>query len=1200
MKKLRPSITTKKMCSLTLAILFSISPSVLANNPEWARDYIGNLNFQLKDDPDLARRIQKLDTAQNEFNKISAKASVLKDKVKKLDTERDSIVSSIDSLEKLISKEVIQKNGLTNQKKVATQKKQAAKSELDLAKAALTQATAAATEAQNAVTNLEKKLADAKTECTASPSAQCQKKVERLTQKLAQANKELSTKNEFKSTAQKNVKTKTQILARVDAQIGKLTESIAKLDNSISSNGVKLVTLKNQKKTKIEQLRVAKQELAPVEKQLESSRNVLTLAKEDKQKYRQRLIARVLDVNRRGALEGADDGHSDGRFLADRLGSYHGSRDGDSDGQNDGLREGRERERSIGYSNGQVDGAARALSEGSEDGTIDGTRQGNIDAATRIGKDDGTNRANSSDAASVGRNQGNLAGMQRAINTGNSRGSQIGQTQAIQKFESAALKKVQLNGDFAGAFARVIPNFPVNHQGRNFDPNGKFNRRIVNSAFSDGYKARYRRRLRASYETNITNIYNSVYDTNYNETFDDFFNRSYPDMRRSGYEAGERDAYNRDYQRHFDNAYNRNRTQFSMNPNRNSNEFKQTYAKVEADTYNSVYESIRRANYASAEEQTFNANIAAQTEIFRSKRHAEVSKIYSEKPVLKFESSSIEDVGINGVAARDGVFQPSENTLHSIVITNYGKVDATNVKVVMENGKEFKVPTIPAGSTATVKGVSKSSVIAQDGSVDTKIITAYSPLSAEVGIQGRHFANPSQGQINAGDKKQNRVKFPLKLTALSTAKTPIIGQANSLQVTMVNESKRNYTGEIKVTLDVNSNSKIITKGFNPVASLGKSTTLKDATLLINDESDIFTPLTFRAIISKNGVTLGHLDSAFTTMAKAPYIEKRGKPIVVANSETSTRDLVDLLSTMGGLSGASVLDVSLEQLNRSVLGNGLKGQTLLLLEKGALKQIDGMLKKSENTSVVLIDELKNGTSGLRKISTFKDAEEFDFNVAGLGNGIKMIFANPMRVGGLKSPVPVAIASMNNYKNFLSFSELMKLSNDQILSRIQTGVNTKSFFSANQDQKQLMQMANIRAIDEVMRINKHYQESGGGLSRDKDIADLVRDDNSLLHNRLSKLVDGKTRDNNASLFLFAHDFYYTIKSALSDYDPIEDRLQFAIHNRMFGALFIKAALKEVKKSYKALKKYDKNLYKKVEDLKGLHAPFVYVEDTNNSRR
>ena len=1183
-----------------MALLFSISPTILAENQDWAKDYIGTLNFKLKDDPDLLSRVKKVDSAQRVVNDLRKQVSTLQAKVDKLAKEKQTITSNISKLQSKISKDVITKNGLITKKKEAKAKKTAADSELKIATTALTQAKKNVQVASTKVENAKKKLATETATCTATPTPQCQKKVKKLQNRLDTAKADLATKVSFQETVKTNVLAKTKIVNRIASQINTLSENITKIDITILADGKKISSLKVQNKSKIAELKVAKANLAPKKQNLTKHLAQLKLLKDDKQNYRQRLIARVLGVNKRGAGEGADDGHSDGRILSNRLGSYHGSRDGDLDGDNDGVREGRERDRAIGYRQGQTDGAARAQSEGSSDGQIEGTEQGNIDAATDIAQADGTQRARSSDAAAVGTRQGNDAGMQRAVSTGNREGTKTGQSQAIKEIEGKPLKNITINGDFAGTFARVIPSFPTRHQGRNYSPNGNFNRRIVNMAFADGYKARYKRRLRASYENNIVAIYNTVYDTNYDDAFDASFNRAYPDYRRAGYEAGEIQAYNRDYQRHYDQAYNHYRTQFSLNPNRDSNEFKQTYARVEASTYSSVYESIRRANFTDAEATTFANNIAAQTEIYRAKRHGEVSKIYNEKPVLQFVSSKLEDVGISGVAARDGVFQPSENILHSVVINNYGNTAANNVQVVLENGKKFKVPSIAAKSSVTVSGVAKSSVVAKNGSTNTTILTMYSPLSAEAQIQGRHYYSTSQGQINSGDQKKSRVKFPLKLSSLATQNAPIIGETNALSVTLINESNRNYTGSLEVTVDVDANGKVITKGFNPISKLARSAKLSDATLLVSEESDIYTPLTFRARVSKNGVTLGYLDRNLTTMVKAPYVAKRGKPIVVVNSESSTRDLLDLLSSMGGLSGASILDVSLSSRTRSTLGNGLKGQTLLLLENNALKQIDGMLKKSEKTSIVLIDELRNGTQGLRKISTFKDAEEFNFNIAGVGKGIKVMFANPMRASGLKSAIPVAIATRDNYKKFLALSELMKLSNDQILSRIQTGVNTKTFFTPNTDQKQLMQMANIRAIDEVMRINKHYKESGSGLSRDKDIADLVKKDKSLLHNKLGDIVDRRVKDGKASLYLFAYDFYYTMRNALKYYDPIEDRVKLAVNNRMFGTLFSKGALKDVKNSKDDLKKYDKALYKRVSKLKGLQAPFVFASENDNANR
>ncbi|OUR97164.1 hypothetical protein A9Q84_12620 [Halobacteriovorax marinus] len=1203
MKRLKFKSKTRLATSLSLALLFSISPTVLAN-PDWARSYVGNLSFRLTEDPGLQTKVQSVTIAQNEFTSITAKVTAQDNATKKLRDEHKAIKKKIRKLSDELTNSITKKGKLQQEKTAKVATLPGLQTEVDMAKAAVSQKDSVLKQSQAKLVKQEQKLAGLETSCAATPTAQCQKKIKRTKTAIAATKVTVKANQDALTTAKTFKATKVANLKAANKVVTKLTKKIADLDTAITTKNAQVQVLKTQETQKAAQVNIATTTLKTLKKKQDRKQVKLTDAKKLVKKYRDRLISRVLAVNKTGAQEGALDGEGDGRILSNRLGSYHGSRDGDFDGEVDGIREGKQRSHAAGYRTGQVDGSTRAEREGQEDGQIDGTEQGNIDAATRIGKVDGRERAQNSNAATLGNSQGETAGHQRAEDTGRRDGTKTGEAQAIQQFESKSLKPITLDGQFAGSFARIIPAYPTQHRGRNFNPSASYNRKIVKQAFRDGYKRRYKRRQQATYEATISRVYNVIYDDNYNDSYDEFYNRPYPAHRQAGYDQGERAAYNRDYQGHYDNSYNDFRTQFSMSPNRNSNEFKVTYSRVENSTYESVFESIRSAHYRTAEVRTFEANIARQTELFRTSRHAAVSKIYNEKPVLKFISSSITDAGINGVAGRDGIFQPGETTVHDIVVKNFGKVAAKNVKVVMENGAKFVVPSIAAGSIVKVKGVAKSQVAsAPAGRIDTKILTAYAPLSAEAKIQGRHYANPSQGKINVGDTKKNKIQFPFNLSRLNTAGTLIIGEANSLNVAMTNGSSRAYTGDIKISLEVNANTNIITKNFNPVTKIAskKTISLTDATLLINDESDIYTPLTFRARVSKKGVTLGYLNSPLTSMAKAPFIAKNGKPIVVVNSDASARDLVDLLATMGGLKGASVLDTSLPTRNRAPLANGVKGKTLLVLEKAAIKSIDGMLNKSENTVMILIDELQNGYTGLKSIKTFRDAEAFNYDVAGVSKNTKVIFANPMRVGGLKSAVPALIADINSYKKYLSLANLMKLSNDQILGKIESEVTKTNFFSADTAKRQLIQMANIRAIDEVMRINKHYKLSGEGLSRDKDIADLVKDDKSLLHNRLGKLVDGKTRDKNVSLFLFAYDFYYTMRNALKHYDPIEDRIKFAVQNRMFGTLFSSGALKKVKKSYKALKKYDKKLYKKVTGLKGLHAPFEMADEgDNNSRR
>ena len=122
--------------------------------------------------------------------------------------------------------------------------------------------------------------------------------------------------------------------------------------------------------------------------------------------------------------------------------------DGDRDGQDDGTSAGQDRDYNIGYGEGQVAGNLRAQEEGEKDGTRTGTIQGNIDAAEREGEEAGIIRANESDASQVGQQQGQVAGLDRAVRTGNTNGTRIGEDEGIAKYENTTLQDSNIDGSY--------------------------------------------------------------------------------------------------------------------------------------------------------------------------------------------------------------------------------------------------------------------------------------------------------------------------------------------------------------------------------------------------------------------------------------------------------------------------------------------------------------------------------------------------------------------------------------------------------------------------------------------------------------------------------------------------------------------------------------------------------------------------------
>lgn len=609
------------------------------------------------------------------------------------------------------------------------------------------------------------------------------------------------------------------------------------------------------------------------------------------------------------------DGNSDGQDLARKLGMSEGDRDGSTDGHRDGTRDGMTRAYNIGYNQGDIDGAARARSEGEVNGTREGTIQGNIDAARIEGAQAGESRANSSDASSVGAASGEKDGLARADRQGKKDGEATGQAQGIKKHESSELKSSEVAGEFAGAFSRQVPSFPREVRGHSYrDSTNQYKREIVNLAYSDGYRAEYRRSIRMEFERSIARIYDDAYDAGYRYQYDDTFNRPYDSERDRGYGDGESNAFSRDYTGVFNQFFANFRTQFSSSPNRSAGEYQSTFNQVEGNTYARVYEDIRSASYNRAEEDTYASNIAKKTEEYRAARFAAVDKLYKEHAVVKFEGSEEFDTGTNGVAGLDGVVMPGEDLTYNVVVKNFGDVPAKNVSVTLSNGAQFKIASIPAKSTTKVKGAAKSKAVnARIGGSEKVEIFVSSNLETNDAVEARHFENSRQSIVGS-DSHTHRLAYPLELSSLKTSATPILGGTTGLQIQVTNKSKRSHQGKIDVVLSDNAPSKIVSKEFASLSKIDSSASLSDARITTNDEDNAYRSISIGAKIVQNGVTIGVLDNALNTMIKAKFNDVKGKPVIIADSNTSSRELLNILSEFGGLKGAGVVDVSLRSEN----------------------------------------------------------------------------------------------------------------------------------------------------------------------------------------------------------------------------------------------------------------------------------------------
>lgn len=1183
---------TQVFLSLTLTLF---SSHALAN-PPWASNYEGEVSFKLNENPQLAN-LQQI-VRQDKQNLEQAQKSLQQAKVKlqKQQERKNALQKELNDLNAQIATAATKKQQLETEKQALPAEIANLQQKIQTLSSEIATLNSQLQDFKSKLATAQQNLQQAKTQCNTNPTPACQQKVQKITERVNNLTQKITTTSQ-------QIQNKTQAKNKAAEVKSKKETRLANIQNIIAKQN-QIITQSNQKKTQTQQalqkvtgaIATSQSEVQTAQHQVTKSQNKLAASENQAQNFRQQLIARILDANAKGAQNGMRDGRSDGQQLAYELGLREGRYDGSSDGNYDGTTDGKRRDYQDGYGRGENEGSATAQQDGQANGTKEGTIQGNIDAATIAGKADGTTRAQNSDASQVGTAQGKQNGMERAIGTGKKVGTAKGQEEAISKYEDTPLAKKTLSGKFAGAFSRNIPSFPTGHRGNQFNPNGNFRGRLMNQAYSDGYHFRYRRRVRNAFENNIAANYNQYYDEAYRNSYDSAYNVFYQADYDKGRDNGYNDAYQRVYPVVYDRFYQQYRTDFRNNPNTSASEYKRTYSSVEQTTYDKVYEQIRYDYYVRVEQETFDANIQAQTKKFRDIRFAEVENIYQNSPVLKYISTNITDGGLTAndgsiVAAKDGIYQPTESVYHDLVINNYSLVSADNVKVVLSNGQTFEVPSVPAKSQVTVKGVAKSSVGNQrSGSTFSVGLSTFSPVTREGKIQARHFSNPAQGQINSSETISKSVQYPLTLSGLKTKNVLVINESNRLVMEVKNNSLRNYQGNLEIQTSVDSQTPIITKGFAPLQSLGQSVQVSDAIIDVKSEADTYTPLTFTANISKKGVKLGFLSANYTTMAKAPYVEKMNSPVIVANSELTRTDLVDTVQDFGGIANVSVLDVSLPSKNASVMNAGLKSKVLLMIDNGSgstFKSIEDMATKSENSVLVALDDASI-VSRVKAMSSFRHAIAPTFRLTGIGNE-NVVLSNPLRDKNHKVRMMAFRADRKNYQEELALAKELTLNNDQVLAKVGSLVNENNFFNPTREIIRTLQAFNLKVNHDVLSVNDAYMESGSLGSRNTDIAELVRKDGSLLHN---KLAAKSKATSSAGMNLVAYDTYWSLK-ALNDHAlgiNLGHKVEVHLFTKGFGGK--KAAAYELKRAGE--KRLSKDQRKMAEKSKAKYRSFKYDDN------
>jgi len=984
-------------------------------------------------------------------------------------------------------------------------------------------------------------------------------------------NEKLVELNKAPEVNKVSIEETTKKIAEIDALILDKNKTYGQLKLELAPVNVRLDQVRN--------------DLAIVTKRADDARNYFQTLSRQREDFKRDLIASIQFINREGAKRGEVDGSNDGMFLAQKMGKDYGSRDGDNDGLNQGTVDGQDRDYRGGLTQGDIEGSSRAKLDGERDGTIEGTRDGNISAASREGSIAGKNRADKSDASQVGTTQGKKAGLERAVSTGRTNGEAQGQSETVEKLENGQMNSVDLKGAFAGSFTRRSPSYPGDFNGGSYNPNVFNNREILRKAYADGYVFTYRDLTRARFNQIIDSEYNRFYDANYRSAYQEANSKVYQEYYNRGRADGDKRSYDRDYPIVRGQFYKIYLSKFDQNPNRTASEYKSTYTSSEDRAYKARYESIRADFFAKVEEETFNQNIAAQTEIFRVKRTNEVTKIFNENAVLKFIASEMLDNGINGVAKFDGIFQPNETTLHNLVIANFGFIDAQNVTVKTATGS-VQLPTLPKRSIVKISGAAQSVISGNNGDTAKVSLQVVAKLNTTDSVEGIHFDNIGGGVLKSAEVKAVKVQYPFNLATLSLDGQLLKDVQNNLSISVANNSKREYKGELKVELLVNSQNNIILNELPIISTLGANSAqrISGAKVLVTNDADAYRDLDFSAKITQNGVVIGYLSQSLNTMAKAQYKDKAKLPVIIVNSDRNLNDLLKVISDAGGSDKVSILDLSLSQLNSGVLASGLIQKTAVVLDDqtaSSTLSLDNFLKNTKSSFFIFADSAKNGLNQVTKLASLKDAKKL------LLDKQTVLFSNPYRAEGLTSSSSFMQSSIDSYQNLLSLGSLMTPTANELTAKVAAEINRNNFFTA----QTLLKVFSLRSLSEVLTINVAYDESGGIFNRNKKWPDMVENDGSLFLNALRNQASGDVNEAKLGLVLAGVAMKDVLSNATQNNWDISKELKMKIKSAM------NKSLNKMEDGFKkSFKNFDKNLYNKAYEQASIHRPF-YIEPPQN---
>lgn len=1120
---------------------------------DWRTEFIGQLNFQLIDDPIFASQYQTLKNLEAELIRTQ---QILSDKKKQLDSTvagKNIKVAELSKQQKDLDAknksktdsekekklqetkvESLSNSILANQNIIKVQQEEVQKltQEFNFWKGELDNAILSVTAKQTQLDNTMAacQAADPTADCTQNRDVvyaremlnqAVQRKNYLQTQfnavdnrmkdanaKIAQANADITQATTDKTAAVKKI-------ADLEAAIAKLGQEIPVL---ISSMGVLTEEIKNLSSIEVGLIDDVKRIQS-----IESSQGASFMAaKSNFDKMQQDLIDQILAFNHAGFDKANQDGAQEGIEIANNLGGSLGNNQGQAAGLQKGEADGRARDYQIGAQQGEGDGARDGKLAGAKAGDLEGKQAGFKTAGDKEGQASGINKALASDASAVGTNQGNQAGMQRASATGAIEGKKQGEAQAISSLENRTLGNIFVNGQFSGTFQQAMPGFP-GVQGKYFNNNVNNSRKVLRDAFAAGYTMGYASSAEKVYYANVQQIFNQAYQVAYKNSYDAAFGRTYEDSIRQGRGQQYENAFNREYKLAHADTYKQSFDAAINNPDRQGSIFINAFKTTEASAYNAKYQEIKDRSYGVAEQNTFNNNVGAQTDKARLERLAQVTKIYQNFPILKFVSSQVDDMGIRGVAANDDFFMPGEEMIHDVVIANYGDVAANGVKVALKTGEIFTLPSIPGNSLVTVRGGAKEkvSVTALPGAViATNLVVKFGLTSSEKQIQGRHFANSSDGTVNSGDAKNIKVDYPLAVSELRFAEALVINKEIGIKATVVNRSQKDFS-TVKLELDSSMGRGVITNSFTDIGFIDQSASKADATIKVTDDNRAFDDVDLSLTLSINGVVVGKLEKAAKEVVKVPFKNITGAPVIVFSSRSveAREDFKDLANELGGMDRISILDLSGFTENQATLDSKLSGKTVLVVE-GAGDSVLGRLNGLFKTPKVFVGFLgERGNENVLNRAKSAVGNLRDATIMGLEvnrTKMKVLSTSPILVEGLGQKVSATEFKMSSLEEALSLAESLKLSDDALLDAITAKVSKETMLSKEEKAVLLTKVLGMRVLEDVAQINTGFLTADKRRER-KDWKKRMSEDQSLIVAKIAAKLEKGSKDEKIAISL-----------------------------------------------------------------------------------